>query len=986
MGPQLGPATFTASALAQASAVCPIPALKPILAVAVLCLDAFNDVQKGNESARLLGRHVAEMTMVVVQEIQSSQEDIGPILPRNLLDALLELEACMVQVANSLQRINNLGRVKQLLQRSALTEEIRGLRNDLDLAWQAFRISMTINTTQELHRQAELQAARSEAVFDILAGKKQAAHGPAFAQLHASAETLFGRDAEVEQAVQVIGNNLQIGAKLVILGPGGVGKTSLARAVLLHPQVATMYGERRVFVSCESSVDSNSLLISIGMALGVSGNDLKVPVLQALSEQPALLVLDNFETPWESSDSLPSLALIVTLRGTERPLGVQWSSPPMPIVRSFDRAAALQTIYKVLPIAADADDKTSALHLLLDAVGDLPLAVTMIAALMQFESAEELLVRWQAERTSMLSLGGGDRLSSMDISVQISLNGPRLSSNSDGKDLLFIIALFPNGMSDAFFELFSSKLNRIRQTISLLKGSALIQTSTTATLSTHPLIREHILRHHSVPRHLLDALVAYCAELLSVTRKFRTEVEIVNKVVLPELNNLDFVLTFLLNLETPAAAALLQYIPTFASYSRRAITLAQRVQDIPVAVRLLAYQASVSADQTAAQQYAEEAVFISTNQKDPCVRATALKALAYLPSMLLQALHLLSGAEQTAETQEHRSGHRDDKHRSYLLEAERLAREIHYHSAASEVQALLADHALREGRYLMCEREAHRIYQDACETMNVAAQMRAQGLLFATTTRRGDHRRAIEYSRQAGLFWKQLGRTQQYVGQLIMQAEVMIRDRNLGPAEQLVRQALNIQDAANMKPAWPYKRSFITHARILIEIGDLDRAETCLRHSYTDAGGKHYQIKRTTASSWLNCTGSRKIRPSITHFIVGLIQWHEAGDIGETLERLVDYAKFSAITGDSQTSWNILSVILPFQLSSGAAWEAAQCLLAMVEVQVMSGTTLRLNPTELDPAARLRKAFQLFSANDCTSGVNYCYDLAQRLGIDWEPL
>ncbi|KAH7090889.1 hypothetical protein BKA62DRAFT_788315 [Auriculariales sp. MPI-PUGE-AT-0066] len=41
-GPTVRPATFTASTLAQASAACPITALKPILAVAILCLDAFN--------------------------------------------------------------------------------------------------------------------------------------------------------------------------------------------------------------------------------------------------------------------------------------------------------------------------------------------------------------------------------------------------------------------------------------------------------------------------------------------------------------------------------------------------------------------------------------------------------------------------------------------------------------------------------------------------------------------------------------------------------------------------------------------------------------------------------------------------------------------------------------------------------------------------------------------------------------------------------
>ncbi|KAH7091791.1 hypothetical protein BKA62DRAFT_723978 [Auriculariales sp. MPI-PUGE-AT-0066] len=1027
----LGPATSMASALAHASTACPIPALRPILGIAVLCLDAVNEAQRVDETARLLVLHVAEMAMVITQETAQSEKESTYTLAQNVLDSLRELETCMSHIADCLQRMVGLGRVTQLLQRSTLATEIKSLRNDLDFAWQAFRISMTISTTRELHRQAELRTAHSEAIFGVMdanSARTPSADAPSFTQVSPSNEVLFGRDAQVNQVVQIVGDKFKVGAKLVMLGPGGIGKTSLARAVLSDQRIVAIYQDRRIFVSCESSVDSKSLLISIGMALGMSGNDLNVRVLHILSERPTLLILDNFETPWERPEArgatesllalistLPGLAFIVTLRGTERPLGVQWSTPPIPILGPLDRSAALQTIYTQLPMPANTE--SSSLHALLDAVGDLPLAVAMIAALMRFESAEELLARWMVERTSMLNLGGADRMSSLDTSIRISLDGPRLRGNPDARALLSVISLFPDGFCDAHIELFSADLRRIRQAVSLLKQSALIYTSAAATLRAHPLIREHVLRHHSIPRHLLGGLIAYCTNLLSLTRKFRTDAEAVNQAVLPELKNLDAVLTYLLRSDIPEGAELLQYIPslTLCALSagitqpntlQAAIARAQRVRNFSVAVELLAHLASFSADQIAARQYAQEALAISANLHDPYIRAMALKAFAALPltsrdeaePLFLKVLDLLSGAEQTPDVMrlhvetytelaskkmQRASDYRNAQKRAYLLEAERLARELHHNATVSEIQVTLAHDLLRDGRYLLCEREARRLYQAARETKNIFTQMRAQRLLYATMTRRGDHRRAIEYVRQVSRFWKQLGRTQNYAAELIMQVELMIRDRDFVQAEQLVRDAIALQDSAGLTDVWPYKRSLIAHARVLIEMGELDRAETCLRRSFTDAEGHmENQADHSIELAKLHLA-RRNHHLSLRYFVVGLVQWRRTGDVGETLERLVNYAQFSAATGDPQTGWNVLSIVLPFQLSSGAAWEAAQCLLAMVELQVKSGRALQLNSSELDPPARLKEAYKLLSANGCDSGVQQCYELARHTGLDW---
>jgi hypothetical protein len=83
-----------------------------------------------------------------------------------------------------------------------------------------------------------------------------------------------------------------------------MGKTSLARAVLHHPDTCAKF-EERLFVSAESASSSIELAALIGLHVGLKpGADLTRPVVLYLSHKPScLLVLDNLETVWEPIQS-----------------------------------------------------------------------------------------------------------------------------------------------------------------------------------------------------------------------------------------------------------------------------------------------------------------------------------------------------------------------------------------------------------------------------------------------------------------------------------------------------------------------------------------------------------------------------------------------------------------------------------------------------------------------------------------------------------
>lgn len=137
-------------------------------------------------------------------------------------------------------------------------------------------------------------------------------------------QIFYGRKSELEDIIKILA---QDSPRLAILGGGGMGKTSLAKAALHHPDISTKF-EHRYFISAESAATSTELAALVGLHLGVEpGNDFIKCIIQYFSRRPpCLLILDNLETPWEPLQSrgaveefislltdVPHLALIVGL-------------------------------------------------------------------------------------------------------------------------------------------------------------------------------------------------------------------------------------------------------------------------------------------------------------------------------------------------------------------------------------------------------------------------------------------------------------------------------------------------------------------------------------------------------------------------------------------------------------------------------------------------------------------------------------------------
>jgi AAA+ ATPase superfamily predicted ATPase len=120
-----------------------------------------------------------------------------------------------------------------------------------------------------------------------------------------------GREAELEHILEILTHD---SPRVAILGGGGMGKTSLARAALHHEDIVNKF-EYRYFVTAESATNSVELAALIGLHLGLDpGKDLTTPIVQYFSRRPpCLLILDNLESPWEPVKSRGEIEELLSL-------------------------------------------------------------------------------------------------------------------------------------------------------------------------------------------------------------------------------------------------------------------------------------------------------------------------------------------------------------------------------------------------------------------------------------------------------------------------------------------------------------------------------------------------------------------------------------------------------------------------------------------------------------------------------------------------
>ena len=218
--------------------------------------------------------------------------------------------------------------------------------------------------------------------------------------------SIIGRDDDIETIAGLIAEHRLV----TILGPGGVGKTSLALTV--GSQLVDGFPGGVTFVDLSAVSDAALVVPSIANALEIDARTVEGTSAH-LGQANSLLLLDNFEQVVEAADDVGRLMaasgharFLVTSQGPLHLAGEQrYVLPTLPVNGSADSAGVRLFYERALAadpsFSADLAD-VSALVARLDG---LPLAIELVAARVNLLSPAEMLERMEHGKLSYTASG-----------------------------------------------------------------------------------------------------------------------------------------------------------------------------------------------------------------------------------------------------------------------------------------------------------------------------------------------------------------------------------------------------------------------------------------------------------------------------------------------------------------------------------------------------------------------------------------------------
>ncbi|EJU02684.1 hypothetical protein DACRYDRAFT_115704 [Dacryopinax primogenitus] len=320
----------------------------------------------------------------------------------------------------------------------------------------------------------------------------------------------YGRDELVESIVERLCSNDN--CHIPVLGPGGIGKTTLAAAVINDERIAAKFGANRFFVNCEKVTNCDELAgkIAPGLHLHPNTNPRQAVSAHLASFKCAFLVLDNAETLLDSEDrdaveNWPGtvaqnshVSVMITMRGTNPPGPVRWAD----ICRLPLPPLSLSSTRQIWPDTTSSIDDN--LDTLLGMLDGMPLAVRLMATVDPAATPSQLIQWYEEEKTSLLGINGDTHLTSLEVSIRLSLNSRIMVKHPEAVNMLPILCILPDGMlrssiTDAFTSMSSPKTNSL-----ILERSGLAIREKDRIRCLAP-VREFILQNHSpMPLYLAD--------------------------------------------------------------------------------------------------------------------------------------------------------------------------------------------------------------------------------------------------------------------------------------------------------------------------------------------------------------------------------------------------------------------------------------------------------------------------------------------------
>ena len=340
-----------------------------------------------------------------------------------------------------------------------------------------------------------------------------------------------GRDVIIKEITQLLVKEET--SRVCILGAGGMGKTSVSLGVVEQSLVkARFLPGNIVWVPCIEATSATLLLEILSTQLQVPGNHgqatiEKIISLLTTSTQPRLILLDNFETPYNTLDGaqrqvedtlrrlamLSHLAILVTMRGRYPPCdeAIKWQSKE---IQPTDEAACLLIYHSIYPDSENDPDVSRLLGIL----GHMPFAVTLMARLGKEgqSTAKELILAWSENGPDILP---DHHEQNMNRSISLSVDSNLMKQNPQALLLLNVLSCLPAGTTKATLRWWVPALHSsmVPSAIATLSKTGLLvenrqQDSDSPVLFVLPVVQSFMQQHGRIGKDIRQNIQLSCSQ------------------------------------------------------------------------------------------------------------------------------------------------------------------------------------------------------------------------------------------------------------------------------------------------------------------------------------------------------------------------------------------------------------------------------------------------------------------------------------------
>ncbi|KAK7048933.1 hypothetical protein R3P38DRAFT_3345884 [Favolaschia claudopus] len=499
-----------AEAIEGVADLVPLPFLSTFVRMAIKVLEACEETTAIEENLKDLQSRVYNLMLVVVDTVPINKKT-----SLELQDKISKLQTILDNILADVRKIKEQKKWLLFFFRALNKERVDRCVDRLDGALQQFNARLSPVTFSQVASQLRVEDLLDKIEADYSAFASQLTriedavnrttrpHNAPLAHTRQDmpplARKLYGRESLINEIATLLAS--EDTSRVCITGAGGMGKTSVALAVVDSPAIKNAFPKEFVFWVP---------ILYAQLRVTAETYDSLETLIAELDEtkQRRLILLDNFETPW------------LVWRGSSQDFAAA--------------SAAFKSKYRDTAGGHELVEDGAQLDEFLASIGRIPLAITLAATSggRLRTSPSDLLREWRKSGTGMIS---GKETLGMNQTIRSSLDSGSVKANPDALKLLAILSLFPGGTIGSNLDRWAATLNSSRVALETLLEAALIEQGEgsfgTARIFVHPTIQSYMLHHGHLSLEIRNAVYDACYSFIlnhkstPDDRKFKSDLE-----------------------------------------------------------------------------------------------------------------------------------------------------------------------------------------------------------------------------------------------------------------------------------------------------------------------------------------------------------------------------------------------------------------------------------------------------------------------------